>query len=147
MVKFYTKVRLEKEVELLREKKAKLEKELELLREKIARVVKELLAQEKELELAQEIYADREYAEIVVKTGLLDRIKKIILDHGPFTDSEIDVFVKENLNRPVLEDIFNDFKGNEDIRNAMKKYGVTDINPIMPHLIYLEFFGANENAN
>ena len=78
MVKFYTKVRLEKEMVLLREKKAKLEKELELLREKIALVLKEL-------ELAQEIYADREYAEIVVKTGLLDRIKKIILDHGPFT--------------------------------------------------------------
>ena len=140
MVKFYTKVLREKELELLREKKAKLEKKLELVREEKAKL-------EKELELAQEIYADREYAEIVVKTGLLDRIKKIILEHGPFTDSEIDVFVKENLNRPVLEEIFNDFKGNEDIRNAMEKYGVTTIHPIMPHLIYLEFFGANENAD
>ena len=146
MVKFYTKGRQEKEVELLREKKAKLEKELELLREKIARVVKELLAQ-KELELAQEIDEDREYTKIVENSGLQDRIKKITLEHGPFSRSEIDVFVEENLNRPVLEEIFNDFKGNEDIRNAMKKYGVTDINPIMPHLIYLEFFGANENAN
>ena len=43
MVKFYTQVRLEKEVEFLREKKAKLEKELELMREKIERAVKELL--------------------------------------------------------------------------------------------------------
>ena len=63
------------------------------------------------------------------------------MEQGPFTGSEIDVFVQENLNRPVLEEIFNDFKGNEDIRNAMKEYGVT----IMPHLIYMEFFGVNEN--
>ena len=27
-----------------------------------------------------------------------------------------------------------------DIRNAMKEYGVTTIHPIMPYLIYLEFF-------
>ena len=67
------------------------------------------------------------------------------MKHGPFTGPEIDVFVKENLNRPVLEEIFNDFKGNEDIRNAMKKYGVTTVHPIMPHLIYLEFFAINEN--
>ena len=59
---------------------------------------------------------------------------------GLFTGPEIDVFVEENLNRPVLEEIFNDFKGNKDIRNAMKKYGVTTIHPIMPYLIYLEFF-------
>ena len=108
--------------------------------EKIARGVKE----KAELELAQEIYEDREYTKIVENSGLQDRIKKIILEHGPFSRSEIDVFVEENLNRPVLEEIFNDFKGNEDIRNAMKKYGVTDIQPIM---IYLEFFGVNENAN
>ena len=96
--------------------------------------------------MALEIYEDREYTKIVENSGLQDRIKKIILAHGPFSRSEIDVFVEENLNRPVLEEIFNDFKGNEDMRNAMKKYGVTDINPIMPHLIYLEFFGVNEDA-
>ena len=65
--------------------------------------------------------------------------------HGPFTGSEIDVFVEENLNRPILEEIFNDFKGNEDIRNVMKEYGVTTIHPIMSQLIYLEFFIVNEN--
>ena len=99
---------------------------------------------EKELELAQEIYADQEYTEIVENTDLHDKIKKIILKQGPFTGFEIDDFVRENLNRPVLEEIFNDFKGNEDIRNAMKEYGVTTIHPIMPHLIYMEFFGVNE---
>ena len=26
----------------------------------------------------------------------------------------------------------------------MKKYGVTTTQPIMPHLIYMEFFGVNE---
>ena len=102
---------------------------------------------EKELELAQEIYADQEYTKIVENSDLQDKIKKIILERGPFTDSEIDDFVKENLNRPVLEEIFNYFKGNEDIRNAMKEYGVADIHPIMPHLIYMEFFGVNENAD
>ena len=112
-----------------------------------AKVWQAFVQLDKDLELAQEIYADREYVEIVVKTGLLDRIKNIILEHGPFSRSEIDVFVEENLNRPVLEEIFNDFKGNEDIRNAMKKYGVTTIHPIIPQLIYLEFFGVNENAN
>ena len=147
MVKFNTKVWQEKEVVLLREKKAKIEKEAELLREKIVRVAKERLALEKEHDLAQEIYEDREYTKIVENSGLQDRIKKIILAHGPFTDSEIDVFVEENLNRPVLEEIFNDFKGNEDIRNAMKKYGVTDINPIIPHLICLEFFGVNKDVH
>ena len=128
----------------MREKKAKLEKELELARQKMARVVKELeLAQEKmalaekELELTQEIYTDQEYTKIVENSDLQDKIKKIILEHGPFTGSEIVVFVRDNLNRPVLEEIFNDFKGNEDIRNAMKEYGVTTIHPIMPHLIYL----------
>ena len=64
------------------------------------------------------------------------------MEQGP---SEIDVFVQENLNRPVLEEIFNDFKGNEDIRNAMKEYGVTTIHPIMPHLINMEFFYVDEN--
>ena len=70
---------------------------------------------------------------------------RIFMKHGPFTGPEIDVFVEENLNRPVLEEIFNDFKGNEDIRNAMKKYGVTTIHPTIPHLIYLEFFIINES--
>ena len=96
------------------------------------------------MDLTQEIYADQEYVEIVENTNLHDKIKKSILKHGPFTGSEIDDFVRENLNRPVLEEIFNDFKGNEDIRNAMKEYGVTTIHPIMPHLIYMEFFGVNE---
>ena len=99
----------------------------------------------KELDLTQEIYADREYVEIVENTDLQDKIKKIISKHGPFTGFEIDDYVRENLNRPVLEEIFNDFKGNEDIRNAMKEYGVTTIHPIMSHLIYMEFFGVNEN--
>ena len=100
---------------------------------------------EEELELTQEIYADRKYTKIVEKAGLQDKIKKIILEQGPFTGSEIVDFVQDNLNCPVLEEIFNDFKGNEDIRNVMKEYGVTAIHPIMPHLIYLEFFGVNEN--
>ena len=146
MVKFNTKVWQEKEVVLLREKKAKIEKEAELLREKIVRVAKERLALEKEHDLALEIYTDKEFSTIAEKSGLEDRIKKIILAHGPFSRKEIDVFVEENLNRPVLKEIIDDFKGNEDMRNAMKKYDVTDINPIMPHLIYLEFFGVNENA-
>ena len=55
------------------------------------------------------------------------------------------ISVEENLNRPVLEEIFNDFKGNEDIRNAMKKYGVTTIHGVMPHLIFLKEFLVNEN--
>ena len=75
----------------------------------------------KEEELSMKIFTDQEYDEIVGKTDLHDKIKRIILKHGPFTGPEIDVFVKENLNRPVLEEIFNDFKGNEGIRNAMKK--------------------------
>ena len=112
----------------------------------VVRTRKRMRQLNKDLELAQEIYADREYVEIVVKTGLLERIKKIILEHGPFSRAEIDVFVEENLNRPVLEEIFTDFKGNEDIRNAMKKYGMTTTHPIMPHLIYLEFFGVNEEC-
>ena len=98
---------------------------------------------DKELELAQEIFTDQEYEKIVENSDLQDKIKKIILEHGPFT--EIDVFFQENLNRPVLEEIFNDYKGNEDIRNAMKKYGVTTIHPIMPHLINMEFVYVNEN--
>ena len=99
----------------------------------------------KEEELSLKIFTDQEYDEIVGNTNLHDKIKRIILKHGPFTGPEIDVFVEENLNRPVLEEIFNEFKGNEGIRNAMKKYGVTTVHPIMPHLIYLEFFAVNEN--
>ena len=52
-------------------------------------------------------------------------------------------FVEENLSRPVLEEIFNDFK--DSIRNAIKKYGVTTEDPIMSYLIFLEFFEVNEN--
>ena len=100
---------------------------------------------DKEQELTLKIFDDQEYVEIVENTDLHDKIKKIILKHGPFTGSEIDDFVRKNLNRPVLEEIFNDFKRNEDIRNAMKEYGVTTIHPIMPHLIYMEFFSVNEN--
>ena len=99
---------------------------------------------DKELKLTQEIYADQEYVEIIENTDLHDKMKKIILKHGLVTGDEIDDFVRINLNRPELDEIFNDFKGNEDIRNVMKKYGVTTIQPIMPHLIYLEFFGVNE---
>ena len=29
----------------------------------------------------------------------------------------------------------------------MEKYGVTTIHPIMPHVIYMEFFCVNEKAN
>ena len=100
---------------------------------------------DKEQELTLKIFADQEYVKVVENTDLHDKIKKIILKHGPFTGPEIDDFVRENLNRPVLEEIFNDFKGNEDIRNAMKEYGVTTIHPTMPHLIYMEFFSVNEN--
>ena len=96
---------------------------------------------EKELELAQEIYADQKYTKIVENSDIQDKIEKIILKHGPFTGSEIDVFVRDNLNR-LIEEIIDDFK---DIRNAVKEYGVTAFHPIMPHLIYLEFFGVNEN--
>ena len=103
------------------------------------------MAQYFEEELSTKIFLDRKYDEIVRNTDLHDKMKRIILKHGPFTASEIDVFVEENLNRPVLEEIFNDFKGNEDIRNAMKKYGVTTIHPTIPHLIYLEFFIINES--
>ena len=99
----------------------------------------------KEEELSLKIFADQEYVKTVEDADLHDKIKKIILKHGPFTGPGIDDFVKENLNCPVLEEIFNDFKGNEEIRNAMKKYGVTTIHPIMPHLIYMEFFTVNEN--
>ena len=92
---------------------------------------------DEELELAQKIFVDQEYEKIDENSGLQDKIKKIISEQGPFT--EIDVFVQENLNRPVLEEILNDFK------NVMKKYGVTTIHPIMPHLIHMEFFYVNEN--
>ena len=96
-------------------------------------------------DLPVKIFTDEEYFEAVENTDLDDKIKRIISEHGPFTGPEIDVFVEENLNRPVLEEVFNDFKGNEGIRNVMKKYGVTTVHPIMPHLIYLEFFAVNEN--
>ena len=94
--------------------------------------------------LPLKIFTDEEYGEIVRKTDLHDKIKRVILEHG-LTGPEIDVFVEENLNRPVLEEIFNDFKDNEGIRNAMEKHGVTTVHPIMPHLIYLEFFTVSEN--
>ena len=93
-----------------------------------------------EEELSIKIFTDQEYDEIVGNTDLHDKIKRIILKHGTFTGPEIGDFVQKNLNRPVLEEIFN-----EGIRNVMKKYGVTTIHPIMPHLIYLEFFTVNEN--
>ena len=92
-------------------------------------------------ELPLKIFNDEEYRETV--DDFHDKIERIILKHGPFTGPEVDVFVEENLNRPMLEEIFNDFKG--PIRNAMKKYGVTSEHPIMNHLIYLEFFVVNEN--
>ena len=94
--------------------------------------------------LPLKIFTDEEYGEIVRKTDLHDKIKRVILEHG-LTRPEIDVFVEENLNLTVLEEILNDFKGNEDIRNALKKYGVTTVDQIMPELLYLEFFDVNEN--
>ena len=94
--------------------------------------------------LPLKIFTDEEYSEIVRKTDLHDKIKRVILEHG-LTRPEIDVFVEENLNLTVLEEILNDFKGNEDIRNALKKYGVTTVDQIMPELLYLEFFDVNEN--
>ena len=94
--------------------------------------------------LPLKIFTDEEYSEIV-RTDLHDKIKRIILKHGAFTGPEIDVFVEENFNLPVLEEILNDFKGNEDIRNAMKKYGVATVDQIMPELLYMEFFDVNEN--
>ena len=103
------------------------------------------MAQYEEEELSIKIFTDQKYFKIVGNTDLHDKIKKIILKHGPFTGPEIDDFVQKNLNQPVLEEIFNDFKGNKGIRKAMKKYGVTTKHPIMPHLIYLEFFKVNEN--
>ena len=100
---------------------------------------------DKESELSQKIFADQEYVEIIENTDLHDKIKKIILEYGPFTDYQTDFFVEDNLHNPVLEEIFNEFKGNEDIRNTMKEYGVTTIYPIIPQLIYMEFFHVNEN--
>ena len=102
---------------------------------------------ENALDLAQEIYEDQEYTKIVEKSGIQDKIKEIIVENGPFTDFEIDVFVEENLKRPVLEEIFDYFNHNKGIRNAMKKYDVIAIHRVMPHLIYLEFFGVNKNAD
>ena len=99
----------------------------------------------KEEKLSTKIFTDEEYEEIVENTDLHDKMRRIISEHGPFTGPEIDDFVEENLNRPVLKEIFSDFKVNEGIRNAMKKYGVETVHPIMPHLIYLEFFHVNEN--
>ena len=105
-------------------------------RERIVRLVKDV-----DFDLAREIVSEKKFSEIIEKSGIPDKIKKIISEHRPSCSY---VFVKENLNRPVLEEIFNDYKGNEDIRNALKKYGVKDINPLMPHLIFLEFFYFNE---
>ena len=96
----------------------------------------------KEEKLLKRIFNDEDYDEAIENTDLHEKMKKIISEHGPFTGAEIDVFVKENMNRPALEEIFNDFK---DIRHAMEKYGVTTVHLIMPHLIYLEFFAINEN--
>ena len=112
---------------------------LERLREACQRYTKE------EEKLSKRIFADVDYDDAIKRTALHEKMKKIISEHGPFTAAEIDVFVEENLDRPVLEEIFNDFKVNKDIRNSMKKYGVATVNPIMPHLIYLEFFAVNEN--
>ena len=95
--------------------------------------------------LPLKIFTDEEYEEIVENTALHDKMRRIILKHGPFTGPEIDVFVEENFNLPVLEEILNDFKGNEDIINALKKYGVATLDQIMPELLYLEFFDVNEN--
>ena len=91
------------------------------------------------------IFTDEEYEEAVENMDLHDKIKRIILKHGPFSGCEINAFVKENLNRPVLEEIFNDFKGDERIRNAIEKYGMTTEDPVIPLLIYMEFFTINEN--
>ena len=55
-----------------------------------------------------------------------DEIKKIIR-------SEIEVFAQEN---------FNDFKGNEEIRNFIKE---SVVNQIMLYLIHQEIFGGSEN--
>ena len=55
-----------------------------------------------------------------------DEIKKIIR-------SEIEVFAQEN---------FNDFQGNEDIRNFIKE---SVVNQIMLYLIHQEIFGGSEN--
>ena len=51
------------------------------------------------------IFTDEEYGEIVRKTDLHDKIKRVILEHGVFTGPEIDAFVEENFNLPVLEEI------------------------------------------
>ena len=122
----------------LRERMAQLAKDMdfEQLRERMAKLVKDM-----DFDLAQEIFSEKKFSEMVEKSGIPDKIKKIISEHRPSCSY---VFVKENLNRPVLEEIFNDYKGNEDIRNALKKYGVKDIKPLMPHLILLEFVRFNE---
>ena len=99
---------------------------------------------DKEMDLALEIYADQKYVEVIEKTDLHEKMKKIILKHGLVTGKEIDHFTRK-INRPELEDIFNHYKGNKDIRNIMEEYGAATIHPIMPHLIYMEFFGVNEN--
>ena len=75
---------------------------------------------ENAIDLALEIYTDKEYTKIVENLGLQDKIKEIIVEHGPFTDSEIGVFVEENLKRPVLEEIFDDFNGNKDKKRHEK---------------------------
>ena len=44
---------------------------------------------DKEEELSQKIFADQECVKVVENTDLHDKIKKIILKHGPFTGSEM----------------------------------------------------------
>ena len=69
------------------------------------------------------------------------------MEHGPFAGPELVFFLEDNLNLPVIEEILNDFKGNEDIINALKKYGVTTVDQITPDLLYLEFIEVNQNLH
>ena len=75
MEKFYIKVLLGK--------KAKLEKELALVEKELALVQEKMAQVEKELEFAQKINAYQEYTKIDKNSDLQDKIKKIILEHGP----------------------------------------------------------------
>ena len=52
------------------------------------------------LVLQLKIFTDEEYGEIVRKTDLHDKIKRVILEHGPFIGSEIDVFCRRELESP-----------------------------------------------
>ena len=58
-------------------------KSLRLYREK-------MVGLDKESELSQKIFADQEYVEIIENTDLHDKLKKIILEYGPFTGHQID---------------------------------------------------------